>query len=70
MIDDLEPGKSYGCKFLVRKGLRSQEMFGVIGLRDSEKQLVEVYPVDSEAPYVVHYTDCWAVDEVDYSGSD
>lgn len=63
---DIEAGKSYACKFLVRNGLSSTEYFGVIKTRDCDQELAEIVVVDSGEEFVVKWSDCWAIDEVEW----
>jgi hypothetical protein len=65
-FSDIEAGKSYACRFLIREGLATTEKFGIIKTRDSEHELVEIIEVDSEETYVVKWDDCWDLDEVEW----
>lgn len=65
-INDIEAGKSYACYFLIRQGLASSEHFGVIKTRDTNKELVEIIEIDTGTVYVVKWSDCWSIDEVDW----
>lgn len=69
-FSDIEAGKSYACRFLIREGLATTEKFGVIKTRDSERELAEIVEVDSEETYVVKWSDCWDIDEVEWRDSD
>jgi len=69
-FSDIEAGKSYACRFLIREGLATAEKFGVIKTRDSERELAEIVEVDSEETYVVKWSDCWDIDEVEWRDSD
>lgn len=63
---NIEAGKSYACKFIVRNGLASSEHFGVIKTRDSSRELAEIVDLDTKQEYIVKWSDCWAIDEVDW----
>tara|TARA_A200000159_G_C7035085_1_gene219660 strand:+ start:53 stop:370 length:318 start_codon:yes stop_codon:yes gene_type:complete len=82
-IEDIQPGKSYGCKFKVTtmldihgrpnglsdtplKGPGEYEGFGVIQVRDSNSQLVEVYDTKARKTFRVGFDSIWDIDDVEY----
>lgn len=82
-IQDVEPGKSYACKFKVEtmldtygrppglsdtplKGPGLYEGFGVIEIRDSEKEMVQIVDEKSSKKFVVPFKDIWDIDTVDW----
>ena len=82
-IQDIEPGKSYACKFKVEtmldtygrppglsdtplKGPGLYEGFGVIEIRDSEKEMVQIVDEKSSKKFVVPFKDIWDIDTVDW----
>lgn len=69
-FSDIEAGKSYACRFLIREGLASHEKFGVIKTRDSERELAEIVETETENVYVVKWEDCWNIDEVEWRDPD
>jgi len=69
-FSDIEAGKSYACRFLIREGLATEERFGVIKTRDTEQELAEIVDVNSNDTYVVKWEDCWDIDEVEWRDPD
>jgi len=69
-FSDIEAGKSYACRFLIREGLATTKLFGVIKTRDSEQQLAEIVDTESKNIYVVKWEDCWDIDEVEWRDPD
>lgn len=82
-IEDIETGKSYGCKFKVTTMLDTHgrppglsdtplagpgeyEGFGVIQVRDSNSQLVEVYDTKARKIFRVGFDSIWDIDDVEY----
>jgi len=68
-FEDIEPGKSYACYFIVRSGLVSSQHFGVIKTRDCEQKLAEIVDAESSESHVVRWDDCWDLDEVEWHDS-
>jgi len=69
-FSDIKAGKSYACRFLIREGLATTELFGVIKTRDTEQKLAEILEVNSNDTYVVKWEDCWDIDEVEWRDPD
>ena len=69
-FSDIEAGKSYACRFLIREGLATAELFGVIKTRDTKQKLAEIVDVNSNDTYVVKWEDCWDIDEVEWRDPD
>ena len=69
-FSDIKAGKSYACRFLIREGLVTEERFGVIKTRDSERELAELVDINSQDTYVVKWEDCWDIDEVEWRDPD
>jgi len=83
-IQDVQPGKSYACKFKVRTlldnlgrpapnlsdqplaGEGNYEGIGVIEIRDSEKEMVQVVDEKSSKKFVVPFADIWDIDEAEF----
>jgi hypothetical protein len=65
-IENIEAGKSYACKFIVREGLASSQRLGVVKTRDSDRELVELVDSESQEVFVVKWSDCWDIDEVEW----
>jgi len=69
-FSDIKAGKSYACRFLIREGLATTELFGVIKTRDTKQKLAEILDVNSNDTYVVKWEDCWDIDEVEWRDPD
>jgi len=69
-FQDIEAGKSYACRFLIREGLATQELFGVIKTRDTERELAEIVDLETDTVYAVRWEDCWDIDEVEWRDPD
>jgi len=69
-FSDIQAGKSYACRFIIREGLSTQELFGVIKTRDSERELAEIIDTETQTTHVVQWSDCWDIDEVEWRDPD
>ena len=69
-FSEIEAGKSYACRFVIREGLATKQMFGVIKTRDTERELAEIVDTETQTAYVVKWEDCWDIDEVEWRDPD
>jgi len=60
-IEDIEPGKSYACKYI---DLTGTECVAVIHTRDTAAKLVEVCDVESQMMMTLAYENIFDVDTV------
>lgn len=61
-IKDIEPGKSYACKY---RGL-NEDRVGIIKQRDLEQGLLILVDSESRDELVVQIKDVWDIDTVEW----
>lgn len=62
-IEDVEPGKSYACKFRVQ-GPGGYEGIGILVQRDLTNRLVRLVDKDTLMGFTVSFDDIWDIDDV------
>lgn len=61
---DIEPGKSYACKYL---DLTGKACVAVIVKRDPESELLKIRDVDTGIEFIARYTDVHDIDTVEWT---
>ena len=62
-IKDIEPGKSYACKY---RGLGDDERLGIIKQRDLEQGLLIIIDSETRDELVIQFKDVWDIDTVEW----
>jgi hypothetical protein len=61
-IKDIEPGKSYACKY---QGL-NEERLGIIKQRDMENNLLIIVDSETKDELVINSADVWDIDVIEW----